>query len=119
MRARRVLDVVFGVLVASVALYALFPRFRNDLDCTDSVPANSAQSAALSDARARRAGICRSSQQRCKFGLDEDPDGSLRVSVYFVDTNLFEGCVFKDQDFKVFIYSRTGEFVRVDEGPYE
>jgi hypothetical protein len=30
-RARKVLDVVFGLLVASWALYALFPRFRNDL----------------------------------------------------------------------------------------
>jgi hypothetical protein len=83
------------------------------------VPADSAQSAALADARARKALICPGSQKRCKFVLEEDPDGLLRIDVYLVETDFFEGCVFKHQDLDVFVYSRAGKLVRVDEAPYE
>jgi hypothetical protein len=118
MRARKILDVVFGMLVASLALGALFPRFRNDFSCGNSVPTNPAQSAALADALSRKAKSCSGSQRRCKFSIDEDPDGSFRISLYFVETNFFEGCVFKDQDSDVFVYRRDGEFVRVEGSPY-
>jgi hypothetical protein len=101
MRARKILDVVFGLLVASFAVYALFPRFRNDLSCDNSLPTNSAQSAALADARSRKAMVCSGSQRRCKFVVDRDPDGSLRISLYFVETDFFAGCTFKDQDSEV------------------
>ena len=118
MRARRILDVVFGLLVASIASYILFPRFRNDSSCDSSVPKNSAQSAALADARSRKAVVCPDSQRRCQFVIDEDPDGSLRISLYFVRTDFFEGCTFEHQDSEVFVYSREGEFVRIEGAPY-
>lgn len=117
-RARKILDVVFGLLAASFAAYVLFPRFRNNFSCDNSVPTNSAQSAALADARSRKAPICSGSQRRCKFVIDEDPEGSIRVSLYFVETNFFDGCTFKGQDSDVFLYSREGKFVRIEASPY-
>jgi hypothetical protein len=118
MRARKILNVVFGLLVASFALYALFPRFRNDFSCDSSLPTNSAQSAALADARSRRVTLCSGSQRHCKFVVSQDSDGWLRFSLYFVEANFFEGCIFKDQDSEVFVYTRAGEFVRIEGAPY-
>lgn len=119
MRARKILDLLFGLFIASFALYALFPRFHNDFSCDNSVPTNSAQSAALADARSRKSMVCSGSQTRCKFVIGEDPDGSFRISLYFVATDFFAGCTFKDQDSDVFVYSRDGGFVRVTEPPFE
>jgi hypothetical protein len=31
-----------------------------------------------------------------------DPDGLVRVSLYFVEANFFDGCIFKAQDSEVF-----------------
>ena len=118
MRARKVLNGVFGLSLVSFAVYALFPRLRNDLSCDNPLPTNSAQSAALADARSRKAATCSGSQRRCKFEVDQGPDGSLRISLYFVETDFFDGCIFKDQDSEVFVYSRAGAFVRIDGAPF-
>jgi hypothetical protein len=116
--ARKVLDILFGLFIGSFALYALFPRFHNDFSCDNSVPTNSAQSAALADARSRKTMVCSSSQRRCKFAIDDERDGLLRISLYFVETDFFAGCTFKDQDSDVFVYTRDGRFVRIEEPPY-
>lgn len=118
MRPRKILDVLFGLFIACFALYGLFPRFHNDSSCDNSVPANSAQSAALADARLRKTRVCSGSQTRCQFVIGEEPDGSFRISLYFVETDFFAGCTFKDQDSDVFVYSRDGGFVRITEPPF-
>ena len=118
MGVRKILNVAVGLVVVGIVLYALFPRFGNDLSCDSSVPLNSAQSAGLADARLRKASICADSQHHCMFGIYADPDGTFRVSVYFVERDFFEGCVSKGQDIEVFVYSRDGEFVGTEEAPY-
>jgi hypothetical protein len=118
MRIRNVVKVVLGLLCASLAFYALFPRFGNDYSCDSSVPTDPAQITALADARSRKAKACSGSQGLCKFEVSQDPDGLLRVSLYFVEANFFEGCIFKEQDIEVFVYTRAGEFVRIEEAPY-
>ena len=117
MGVRKILNVAFGLIVVGVFSYALFPRFRNDWSCDSSVPLNAAQSIALDDARLRKASICSDSQHHCKFGIYADADGTFRVSVSFVETDFFEGCVSKGQDRQVLIYSRDGKFVGTEE-PY-
>jgi len=119
MRVRNVVKVVLGLMCVSVAFYALFPRFRNDSSCESSVPTDPAQIAALADARSRKAKACSGSQGLCKFEVNQDPDGLLRVSLYFVEANFFDGCIFKAQDSEVFAYTRGGEFVRIEGAPYE
>jgi hypothetical protein len=118
MGVRKILNVAFGLIVVGIVLYALFPRFRNDLSCDSSVPLNSAQSMGLDDARSRKASICSDSQLHCKFGIYADPDGTFRVSVYFVEKGFFEGCVSKGQDEEVFVYSSEGKFVGKEGAPY-
>ena len=115
---RKILNIAFGLIVGGFALYALFPRFQNDFSCESSAPANAAQSAGLADARARKAALCPGSRRGCKFVIGEDPDGSFRVSLYFVATDFFEGCTFKDQDSEVFVYGRDGKLVRIEGAPY-
>lgn len=117
MRKRKILDIAFGLMVASICVYLLFPRFQNDWSCENSVPENSAQSAGLNDARARKADLC-SEVQRCMFGIYADADGTFRVSLYFVESDFFEGCVSRGQDSEVFVYSPEGEFLRIEEAPY-
>jgi hypothetical protein len=118
MGARKILNVAFGLMVIIIFLYALFPRFRNDWSCESSVPLNPAQSIGLDDARARRASICSDSRHHCKFAIDADPDGTFRVSVYFFETDFFEGCISRGQDIQVLVYSRDGKFVGTEEAPY-
>jgi hypothetical protein len=118
MGVRKILNVTVGLIIVGIVLYALFPRFRNDWSCDSSVPLNSAQSTGLDDARSRKANICSDSQHHCMFGIDADSDGTFRVSVYFVETDFFEGCVSKGQDEEVFVYSRDGKFVGTEGAPY-
>ena len=119
MRVRNVVKVVLGLLCASLAFYALFPRFENSYSCDSSIPTDPAQAVALADARSRKARVCSGAQTLCKFELNQEPDGLLRVSVYFVEANFFEGCIYKEQDLEVFVYTRAGEFVRIEGAPYE
>src|SRR5258708_22153744 len=118
MGVRKILNVAVGLTIVGIVLYALFPRFRNDWSCDSSVPLNSAQSTGLDDARSRKVNICSDSKQHCKFGIHADPDGTLRVSVYFVEMDFFEGCVSKGQDLEVYIYSSEGKFVGTEEAPF-
>lgn len=118
MRVRKIVKVVLGLFCASLAVYALFPRLQNDYSCDSSVPTDAGQIAALADARARKAKVCSGSQGLCKFVVNLDPDGLLRVSLYFVDDNFFDGCIFKNQDIDVFVYTRAGAFVCIDGAPY-
>jgi hypothetical protein len=115
---RKSLNVVVGLIVVGIVLYALFPRFRNDWSCDSSVPLNSAQSKGLDDARARKANICSDLPQHCKYGIRADPDGTFRVSIYFVERDFFEGCVSKGQDLEVFVYDREGKYVGTEGAPY-
>jgi hypothetical protein len=52
------------------------------------------------------------------FGIYADADGTFRVSLYFVESDFFEGCVSRGQDSEVFVYSPEGEFLRIEEAPY-
>jgi len=123
-RVRKILDVSFGVLVVGLGFFGLvdafFPRFRNNSSCNDSTPTNAVQQAALSDARSRAAVECATSRVHCKFDIDEssDADGSFRISPYVVETNFFEGCIYKDFRLNIFVYDRDGTFVRTEEAPY-
>ena len=119
MRARKVLNIAFVLLAASFAIYGLFPRFENDFSCDSSVPKNAAQATALADARSRKTRACSSSQRLCKFLISDEPDGFVRVSLYYVESSFFDGCVFKEQDLEVFAYSREGKFARIEGAPYE
>jgi hypothetical protein len=118
MGVSKILNVAVGLTIVGIVLYALFPRFRNDWSCESSVPLNSAQSTGLDDARSRKANVCSDSQHHCKFSILADPDGTFRVSIYFVEMDFFEGCVSKGQDIEVFVYSRDGKFVRTEGAPY-
>jgi hypothetical protein len=119
MRPRKALAIAIGLFVTTFALYALFPRFRNGFSCNSSVPSNSAEAAGLEDARFRKANVCSRSKQLCQFGIYADIDGTFRVSLYFVETDFFEGCVQQEQDLEVFVYSREGTFLRTEEAPYD
>jgi hypothetical protein len=77
-----------------------------------------AQSAALGDARKRKAAVCRASRIRCQFDVAADDDGTIRVRLYFVATDFFEGCILKGEDHDVLVYSREGSFARIEEAPY-
>jgi hypothetical protein len=118
MSNRKIINVAFGLMVAGICLYVLFPRFRNDWGFESSMPSNMAQSGGLTDARSRKADVCSSEQLRCKFGIHVDADGTFRVSLYFVESDFFDGCIFKGQDLDVFIYSPEGNFLRAEEAPF-
>jgi hypothetical protein len=118
MRIRGVLNVVLGLILGSVALYVMFPRFHNDLSCENSVPMNSAQKAGFADARSRKEHVCSGAQTRCVFAIRDNDDGSFRVRLYFVESDFFDGCVFKEQDGEELEYSRDGIFVGIEEAPY-
>ena len=122
MGVRKLPSVIFGILIASLALYILvpayFPRLRNDLSCENSVPANSAQMAALNSVRSQKAALCSNSRQLCKFDIDGNDDGSFSISLYLVESNFFEGCIYDSQDLDVFIYTREGKLVRIEKPPY-
>jgi hypothetical protein len=107
-----------GVLIGWYSVATLFPRIHNDLSCEDSVPVNSAQVAALGDARVRKTAVCLASKSRCKFDITAEDDGSIRVRLYFVVTDFFEGCVRKGQDDDEFVYGPEGSFVRIEGAPY-
>jgi len=121
-RGRKILDVTFGLLVASFGSYALvhalFPRLHNEMNCDNSTPTTSAQLTGLERARSRKKALCAASQEQCQFVILDDPGGSFRVALYLVETNFFEGCIFKYQDPEVFVYSREGELVRIEGAPY-
>jgi len=118
MAGRKILALVLWIIVGSFSVYVLFPRFQNGWNCEDSVPSNAAESMGLEDARTRTASACSASRHRCMFGIHADIDGSFRVSLYFFETSFFEGCVSKGQYREVFVYSREGRFIRVEEAPY-
>src|ERR1041385_1310343 len=110
MRLRKILPVVFGMLLGSVALYVLLlPRLRNEISCHSSVPFNAAQTTALADARARKAAVCAASAHQCIFNIYELPDGHFRIGLYFADTTLFEGCVVERSDREELLYDAEGE----------
>jgi len=119
MRPRKILNILFGLMMVGLALYALFPRFQNNFDCENSIPQNSAESAALADARSRKSGVCSASPQHCKFEVDSNSDGMIEIDLYFVEKSFFEGCIVKDRDLEAYFYNREGVFVRLGDPPFE
>jgi hypothetical protein len=118
MRKRMMPNVVVGLSMAALFVYVLFPRFQNNWSCKSSVPETSGQIAGLEDARARKAHRC-TGVRRCKFGVHANPEGTFRVSLHFVESDFFEGCVAKGHDAEELIYSPGGEFLRVEEAPFD
>lgn len=99
---------------------AVFPRLHNDLSCSDSAPENAAQRAALQDARSRASAVCLEPGTKCIFVVGADPflDTSLRVSPVVVETDFFEGCLYRDSSLDSFIYDSNGKFMRTEGAPY-
>lgn len=115
---RKILAAFFVLFAATLGVNLLFPRLQNDWSCESSVPSNTAQSAALNDARLRKADVCFSSQRICKFGIYKNADSTLEISLYFAEEDFFAGCVSKGQDLDVLVYSREGSYLRTQEAPF-
>ena len=118
LRIRTIVAFAMGLAIAWLSVNLLFPRIRNQQRCEDSVPENPAQSAALMDARARKAAACRSSEAGCLFEIFANDDGTIQIRLDFGRTDFFDGCVFEGSDHEELMYGREGEFIRVVEGPY-
>jgi len=50
--------------------------------------------------------------------LGTETDGTLKVSLYFVQADFFEGCIWHDQHLEVFVYGRDGTYAGTEEAPY-
>ena len=118
MTIRKILSVVLGLVLAAICLSIMFPRFGNDFSCDSDVPSSTAQQIALDDARARTAPVCKASNKRCQCAVSTDLDGTLKVSLYFVQHDFFEGCVWHGQHSEVLVYRQDGLFVGTEEAPY-
>jgi hypothetical protein len=109
MTSRNYLAIGLGTLCVCVVVITLLPAFQKPAEC-DSKPANSAQTAALDDARLRKASLCASSD--CAFYLDSKPDSSIQVSVKFLQRGLvFQSCFVNGEDTEELVYDRAGHFV--------
>jgi hypothetical protein len=116
-RKRHILAIGLGLFLVWFSINFMFPRLHNDISCEDVVPSNAGESAALIDARSRKASFCSDSNVRCHFWLVHE-DGYIRVSAGLVRKDFFEGCVIEREDYEILVYSGAGRFLRVEEAPF-
>lgn len=108
----RPLNMVFLLLLGACA------RTGSIADCKPSaaVPANAAQSAALEDARSRRAEICSDAQRPCQFRISSSRDRSeIEIRLDFIDFDARHGCVQSPYGSEILFYSLDGKFIRIAE----
>lgn len=108
----RRLNMVFLLLLGACT------RTGSIADCKPiaAVPANAAQTAALEDARSRRAEICSDAKRPCQFQISTGHDGSeIEIRLDFIDFDADDGCAQSPHGSEVLFYSLEGKFIRMDE----
>ncbi len=64
--------------------------------------------------------MCSKPRTRCKFAIHGNNffEAGITISPIVVETDFFEGCIYKDDSLDEFIYDLGGRFLRTQGAPY-